>query len=99
MTTHPNALAQQRFHLATELLALARRLLGADHGVTILVHTPNPASQQTIAMQTTLPSRRDVRLVLCEVLFQSLLADGATPDNVVSLAMRELAEELEPEGP
>lgn len=85
-------LAHERLRLATKLLAQARKLLGAKHGVTILVHGANPASGQTVAMQTTLPSRRDVRLALCEVLFQSLLADGATPDNVASLAMRELAE-------
>ena len=88
-------LAHERFRLATALLAQAKALLGPDHGVTILVHGPQPSAAQTVAMQTTLPSRRDVRLVLCEVLFRSLLADGATVDSVTSLAMAELAGLLE----
>lgn len=91
-------LARTRFLLATELLAIARRGMGAEHGVTVLVHGAGGEASPVVAMQTTLPSRKAVRAQLVQVLYQSLMADGATVDNVGELAVRELDELLEGAG-
>jgi len=89
-----------RLRVATELLAQWRAMPNPDgvkrvHGVTILVHGLEHERPQICAMQTTLPSRKEVRRLLVHVLYKSLLADGATVDNIDELAARELAEFVE----
>jgi len=87
-------LAQARFGLATELLERARLLLGSEHGVTLLVHGKAGEAEPVVAMQTTLPSRKEVRRQIVHVLYQSLLADGVNAENVNEMAAREIAEFL-----
>lgn len=87
-------LAHDRMRLATELLAKARRLLGSEHGVTLLVHGKAGESEPVVAMQTTLPSRKEVRRQIVHVLYQSLVADGVDEKNVSKVAAREIAEFL-----
>lgn len=93
-------LAHDRMRIATELLAKAKRALGSEHGVTLLVHGAGAAGehQPVVAMQTTLPSRKHVRKQIVQVLYQSLVADGVDEKNVSKVAARELAEFLASEG-
>jgi hypothetical protein len=88
-------LAYKRMQLATKLLDKAKELLGAEHGVTLLVHGVPGESHPVVAMQTTLPSRTHVRRLCMHVLYQSLIADGVDVDNVHAVAMRELVAMLE----
>jgi len=87
-------LAHDRMRLATELLAKAKRLLGSEHGVTLLVHGKPDELEPVVAMQTTLPSRKEVRRQIVHVLYQSLVADGVDEKNVSEVAAREIAEFL-----
>lgn len=87
----PHPLALERFELATAMRIAAEQLLGSDHGVTIFVHGTEPKSP-CIAMQTTLPNRAAVRLVIAEVMFQSLISDGVTdPLDITAALQRDLS--------
>ena len=83
-------LVVERYHLATQLLEQARALLGAEHGVTLLVHGPPGETALIVAMQTTLGSRAQARAVIAHAMFECVVAEDAGPADIETLCERDL---------
>lgn len=83
--------ARDMLKLANDLKRLALARARGHVGVTIIVHATDPADDVAIAVASTLPSRAHQRALMAEVLAQSVLADGATFEEVAELVTRDHA--------
>jgi hypothetical protein len=70
--------------LCKVLTTFARPLVGTDAGVTILVHDRRPViGKTTTCIGTTLHGTGELRMLLTEVVVDTLKADGITEEDLV----------------
>lgn len=77
---------EDRQAVATFLRSIAR-VLGHDGGVTVILHPLEPARDMPLAVFSSLNRRAQARIVYLEAIVQSLIADGATPENAFAIAI------------
>lgn len=89
-----NKRALERFAVAALAVSTARDTgaLRSDDGMTVLIHDQPFTAQRggDIVCHSSLGDRQRVRHLLIHALYASLLADGATEENVGEMAAREI---------
>lgn len=60
-------------------------------GATLIIHDASISPDIGMALSTTLPSRRHVRVLLTDALVGSVQADGGTPEDAADVCLADAA--------